>query len=517
MNTVLAFSKLTILTFLIVTVTSCQSTSRSTPIDLPVSAIEIAIQDTSEDPIFDPNDWLPINWWIIFNDPQLTSFIETAIIKNPTLQIAQANILKSKYAADSVRASLYPSLYWGGDISRQKLSETGLAFPNGTGNPSKPSSSSASSILPTSSGPAPANAPFAGGSAGIPVYFTQYETELAFTYDFDIWKKNRNTLKAAIGELNARIADEAFTRLQLSISVAKVYFQLQIYYKLLKNAQDLVKNQSQYNDLTLKRVENSLDNVIGANIAKTNLTTSKQSLLQIQADIAISEYHLKSLLAGNFDEEIQNIEITEQPLPKFPLPADLPLNLIAHRPDITAQLWIINSAGRQIDVAQAGFYPDFNLSALVGFQSLHLLELFQGRSTYFNVDPAFSLPIFDGGRLIANLRNREIDYDLAIYQYNNLVLNATREVLEGIAVLRNSDQQLNEFTENLNYQEENFRIANLLMTHNLNSGIDSLVSEETVIIARNQEIVALGNRYQAMLSLIKALGGGYDSCYEEGF
>lgn len=501
-----------LLVLLLLSITSCNSSPRALPIEPPNDVMESVIQEASSDPLFEANVPIPTNWWTLFNDEQLSQFIQTTLEKNPTLKQAQTKILLAQASADQIRATLYPNIYWGGDVSRQKLSKTGLGFPPGSSSSTTAATSSAgfSPVLPK---PIPGTIPLSPNPPSIPVYFTQWETELSFYYDFDIWSKNRNTLRAAIGEVYSNIADEAFSRLQLSISVAQVYYQLQIDYKRQEIAKALVENQNRYLELVQKRLELNLAAQQPVYNTQLSVTTAKQSLLQIQGDIAVREYQLKAYLAGSFDEDINNIEVDEQPLPRVPLPQDIPLHLIAHRPDITAQLWLIESAGKRIDVARAGFYPDFNLTGLVGFQSLRLHELFQARSTYFNVDPAFSLPIFDGGRLIANLHSSEVNYDLAIYQYNNLVLNAAREVLEGIAVLRNSELQLNELKKNLEYQQELFTLTRQLIENNLNSDLDYLVSQQSVLIAQDQEIITLGNMIQALLSLIKALGGGYeDGC-----
>ena len=197
----------------------------------------------------------------------------------------------------------------------------------------------------------------------------------------------------------------------------------------------------------------------------------------------------------------------------MPLPKDLPVHLLAYRPDITAQLWLIESAGKLIEVAKAGFYPDFNLTAIFGYQTIHLSKLFIYPSTYYNVDPAFTLPIFDGGRLLANLRGSEINYDLAILQYNELVINAVRDVLDGIAVLKNSYEQYQEFKNRRSQLEQIFNLTKLRVENNLNSNLDYLSSEQNMLVARDQEVVALGNTIQAALTLIKAVGGGYDACY----
>lgn len=482
------------LCLLLIAASGCSNGYRAQPIAPPNQTLELAFQQASLDPLFDYHNPLPSDWWTLFQDDQLNQFIETAFARNPTLDMARASIFSARFKADKARSLLFPYLSWGADVSRQKLSETALIPFNQN---QEPVASAVSQL------PAP------GGANGIPVYFTQYETELILTYEFDFWGKNRSTLKAAIGNMQAAMADEIFARLQLGIAVAKTYFQLQTDYKCWEIAQRRVKNREEYLFLVEKRLGHNLDSDITLNQARTNLSLAKQSLLQIEADSVVNEYKLKYYLAGNFDEEIQNIEIAEASLSKVPLPCDIPLDLIAHRPDITAQLWLIESAGRQIEAAKAGFYPNFSLGAIFGFQTLHLHELFRWSSADYNVDPAVNLPLFDGGLLRANLHSSEVNYDLAIYQYNQLIINAVKEVLEGIAILRNSEQQRLEYALQAGQQKSIFELTNLRMLHHLNSQQDSLSAEMNMLDAQNQEVIALGSTIQAVLSLIKALGGGY--------
>ena len=339
--------------------------------------------------------------------------------------------------------------------------------------------------------------------------------ELELTYDFDIWGKNRNTWKAALGQVQANLADAAFTQLRISISVAQAYYQLQIDYQRQEIAQALVTNRQKYVELVERRIKANLDSDITLRTAQTNFSAAQQGLLQIQGDIAVREHLLRSYLAGTFEEGIDALNIEQMALPRVPLPYDLPINLLAHRPDITAQLWLIESAGRQIEVAKAGFYPDFNMIALLGLQTIHLHKFFWAQSTYYDVDPAFSLPIFDGGRLRANLRSSEVDYNLAILQYNQLILDATREVLDGIVVLSNTNQQLEKFKEETAYQADLLHLTELRVAHNLDSDLESLTREGNLLTARDQEMVAYGQTLQAVLSLVKALGGGYKACNGE--
>lgn len=473
----------------LVLLAGCQRGQRALPIDLPVCAIGEVVQEAALDPLFEPSlEWIPDAWWTLFNDEQLEQYILKAFACNPTLHSAQAKIAMAVANAERARATLFPSLTWLGDVGRQKLSETG--------------------VVPFGNTSIPVN--LANGF--IPEYFTLYETSLNLQFDFDIWGKNRSTLRAVLSEVQANRADAAFSRLQLGIAVASVYFQLQVDYKREKIWKEIVDAKASLSALTDLRVEDNVDSLVTYHQTQANVEAAKQTLLQIQADIVVNEDQLRAYLAGNFEECICPIDIDTWFLPVVPLPCEVPLNLLARRPDITAQLWMIESAGRQIDAARAGFYPNINLTAFFGFQTIHFRELFKWPSTYFNVDPAFSLPIFDGGRLLANLHGSQVNYDTAIFDYNQLVLDAAREVLDAIAILRNQKLQLDTWNQQWQQLENILHLSDLRLNNGLDSNLDYLAHKQNMLSAYDQEIVALGSTLQAVLSLIKALGGGYNPC-----
>jgi NodT family efflux transporter outer membrane factor (OMF) lipoprotein len=476
--------------------TSCSYGERARVIEQPAQAIEEAIDLVKGNEAIDFGMPLLTSWWELFDDPQLNQCILTALANNPSIDKSRVSIASARFYADKVRANLYPNLSWGADVSRQKLSETGL-IPFNQNDERFPVAPAAEAIT--------------AGRNNIPVYFTQYETEAILSYEFDIWGKNRQALKAAIGAVQAARADDIFTRLELAIGVATVYFQLQINYQQLEIAQSLVENNTHYLELIEKRRAHNLSNNLAVNIQKINLSGVQQQLLQIEGEIAVNEYRLKALLAQSFEETIQIARIS---LPKIPLPKDISTNLIARRPDIIAKLWLIESAGKQIDVAKAGFYPNFNLGAVFGYQTLHLNKLFRWPSSFYNVDPAVNLPIFDGGLLTANLHSSEVTYDLAIYEYNRLVINAVEEVLKGLAILTNSHKQLLEYKRQAIQQSESYELTRLKVAHNINSELDSLLAEQLMLTAFNAEMIAFGHTVEASLALIKALGGGYETCLE---
>lgn len=471
-----------LLLFLGIISSSCSSNCLIDPIEPPQEALEEASSG------FQEGDPLPNAWWTIFNDTQLTGWIEQALDQNPTLQMAAEQIRAASLVADRVKSALYPYIWLGADVSRQKLSTTG--------------------VLPFKSGP---NTPVisAPTTPAIPEYFTLYETELNLTYEFDFWNKNRNRFRAALSEMQAKQADFDLASLELSVAIAETYFDLQIDYARKEIAERFVRNREAFLDLVKERVAGHIDTEITEESAASDLTDARKIVLEAEGEIAVLQYKLLAYLAGNFKEEILPIEV--QPIPIIAVPENLPLHLIANRPDIASQLWLIRSADRQIEIAEAEFYPDFNLSAFLGFQTIHFTELFKWpASVFFNVDPAMTLPIFDAGKRMANLRESEVNYNLAVLKYNELVINAAKEVLTALAVLQNQTLRLEENEKKLNQQQTLDRLTSLKLEHSLANGLDELISEANVLKAEDQWVVAKGRVIRALLELIYSLGGGYD-------
>lgn len=489
---------------IILMTTGCSSSTSAVPHDVPTIALTNAIASVNENCPIDTttDERLSNEWWKLFHDDQLSRLIESGIQQNPTLEIAQANIRHAMTAIGHAKAPLYPHLLWGADVSRQKLSETGLL----------PFNTHPTGLPPGAGTPLVATA----GKNDIPVYFTQTETEFSLTYEFDFWGKHMNTVRAAISQLEARRADEAFSLLQLSTAIAATYFDLQTNYKRLTIYTDFIKQKEAYLNVIKKRIDANIDTAFSLIAAESELANATEQRLEIEQNIITNDNLIKMYLAGDFNEIITEVPREFSSIGRIPLPSDLPLNLIAQRPEIASQLWLIESATKEIKVAKAGFYPNFNLMALFGYQTIHPGKLFNWPSVYYNIDPAVSLPIFDGGTLISNLRTSEINYDLAILKYNELILKATREVLDGISILCYSKKKEEEYRKIVNDREKLFKLTSLRTAHNLGSILDIIKTEEDLLLALDQQIIAEGATIQAMLSLIKALGGGYQTCLTEG-
>ncbi len=479
--------KLTTQLTLFLSCCSCYTlTEPAQPLEVPVCPLENAAAEIADDPLFSLGEIIPECWWGLLNDPQLASLIEIALENNPSLQAAEARIFAALYQAEATRAALLPAISLDGDVQKDSTSKTAVFPP-----------------------------PPPGSGFNYPFNYTLYEAFLSFMYEIDIWNKNHNKLVAALGLMYADMAETAFSRLAISINVAQTYYHIQIDLARRELALTALQNRKQNLELIEKRFQRNIANELDLLNARNAYSATERLIISIEEDLEINRHQLFALLGMENEEPLFQVEVASCCLPKVPYPEQLPLHLIAHRPDIIAQIWLVESAVADIEVAKAGFYPDINLTGFAGYQTIHLKNFFDSKSGDSSLKFAFSLPIFTGGLLTANLRGAEVSYDEEVFEYNRLILEAVREVLDGITRLRKSRDATERLDEEAGNQDRIAELTQMKQKYNVVSDIDTLNQQQQTLYAKDAALQSKGNEIDAFLLLIKALGGGYDAYCEK--
>jgi outer membrane protein TolC len=192
------------------------------------------------------------------------------------------------------------------------------------------------------------------------------------------------------------------------------------------------------------------------------------------------------------------------------LPDNISSDLLARRPDLMAQICRVEAAAKEIGAAKADFYPNVNLSAFAGLESLAFSNLFRDSKTG-SLMPAIHLPIFTGGRLRANLRSKVAAFNQAVYAYNDLVLTAAKEVADQIvtvgAIIDGLSQQVDAYEDTAAQYD--------LLFLRYDKGIDNYLTvldgENDVLQQRFLLVGQYMDHLSSILNLIKRLGGGYIS------
>ena len=274
--------------------------------------------------------------------------------------------------------------------------------------------------------------PLGGGTFNVPA------ASLDFRYDLDFWGRNRAAIETARSQAQVAQADGQAARLALSTSIARAWFQLQRLASLRDVTEQAIRQRTDVLSLAQQRFDAGLDTNAELRQAQASLPATRVELAQIDESIALTRNQIAALLGAGPDRgrEIGVPHGTASAV--VALPASLPADLIGRRPDIVAARWRVEAARGQVAAARAEFYPNINLVASAGFIALGASQFLKFDSRNWSGGPALTLPIFEGGRLRANLAGRNADYDAAVEQYNATLVDAVKDVADQVVSLQSA-------------------------------------------------------------------------------
>ena len=418
--------------------------------------------------------WPRNDWWTVFNDPQLDALIDEALAESPTLRVAEARTRKALAFAATSKAALYPQVNADAAISRQRAPDHGLTPPP------------------------------LGGEWG-----TLYQLQATLDWELDFWGKNRAAYESALGQARAAEVDADAARLALSVDIAQNYVQLHRAYLQLDVAQATLKEREQIYALTRDRNAAGIDSRLELKQAEAALPATREQVAQLQETVGLSRNALAALLGAGPDRGLALARPVPNALRPVALPSNIPAQLIGRRPDIVAQRWRIEAASKDIASAKAAFYPDVNLVALIGLQSIGTAGLFSAASRMIGIGPAVSLPIFDGGRLRGNLAGTDADYDIAVEQYNQLLANALRDIVDQLTSLASVDVQHREQEQALADAQEAYDLALLRYREGIGNYLQVLSAESPLLTQQSLEADLRARDLALSIGLVRALGGGF--------
>jgi NodT family efflux transporter outer membrane factor (OMF) lipoprotein len=419
--------------------------------------------------------WPTQTWWTAYGDEQLNGLIAEAIANSPTMTQAAARVRKAEALAGLARSAGQPSLALNAGVQESKQSY----------------------------------------NVGIPPEFVPHgwndfgQVKLDFNWELDFWGKNRAAVAAATSEARAAAADAAEARLMLSTSVASAYADLAALFADRDVTERALALRGETADLTQRRVDNGLDTQAELSLAKAGPPAARAELKALDEQIALTRNRIAALLGAGPDRGLAIQRPSSPHLAAFGLPENLSADLIGRRPDIVAARWRAEASRKRIGEAKAAFYPNINLAGNIGYQSLFVDKLFEGGSDYGSVGPALSLPIFEGGRLRANLRGAEADRDNAVAAYNATVVQALRDVADAAASQRALAGRLADSRAALQASEDAYRVTRLRYEGALTNYQSVLLAEQQVL-AERRIVADLESRGLSLdIALVRALGGGF--------
>lgn len=419
--------------------------------------------------------WPDASWAQSIGGAQLQALVDEAIAGNPNLQVAAARVAGAQAAADVAAASARPSWSANASSTYQRYTENG--------------------IIP----------PPLGGE-----YKSDNQLTLNFSYDFDFWGKHAAELRSALSAGKAAQAEQYNARLMIATAVARGWVQLARQYGQLDLNQEQLKAAAEIQRLTQLRFKVGLGTQSENQQTTQSLASLRAENAQLNEAIALTRNQLAALLGKGPDRGLQ----IERPyLPSetaIALPDALPLGLIGRRPDIVAARWHVEAAQGDIDAAKTLFYPNVNIMAFAGFSSLGLSNLLKSGSGIVGVGPAIYLPIFDRS-LRANLKGRVASYDGSVATYNQTLTEALHDVADQVQSLRAATVQSEQQQLATQAAANSFQLAQQRERVGTTNMLPVLSAQMTMLSQRRIDLDTRARRSDLRITLIKALGGGFDA------
>ena len=419
-------------------------------------------------------------WWKIFEDSALDELQTRALANNPSLKVAAARVDQARAQARAVASTLLPTLQAGGNAVRAKSASAGNVAFGGATNDLKP--------------------------------YNLYGAGATLTYEVDLFARILDSERALEFETDAQDALYRSTLLALQADVASTYFTLRALDAERLLLRDTVAVRKEAARIMARRFEVGTVGEQDLRRTEADLAQAKAELLTVDRARAGYENALAVLLG----ELPSSFSFPEASIVMRPpqIPAGLPSTLLARRPDVDQAVATMQAANRRIGAARAAFFPSLSLTSNFGYESASLADLFKWSSRNWALGQvggsALAMTIFDSGRTIARVDSAQAVYEQALETYRAQVLVAFADVENALAaqrLLAESQQQLAAAAEatrrTLDLTRKRYDQGDV-------SYFEVADADRQALAASRAAIAAQGARMNAAVTLIRALGGGWE-------
>jgi multidrug efflux system outer membrane protein len=410
-------------------------------------------------------DVADIGWRAFFPDPRLQAVITQSLDNNRDLRVAALNVVRARAQYRIQRADRVPSFNVQGQMTRT------------------------------------------GGDAPVS---EQYSANLGVAeFELDLFGRVRNLGEAALQKYFAETENRRGAQLSLVAEVANAWLTLGADREQWRIAQATLAAHEDSLRLIEARHQRGGSSALDVSQARTLVETARTDVARFTGQVAQDRNALALLAGGPVDEALLPRDNLADIAALRPLPAGLPGDVLLRRPDVMAAEHLLLSANANVGAARAAFFPSIQLTGAVGSASPELSGLFDGGTRAWSFVPRITLPIFQGGRLRANLGMATADQDIALAQYEKAIQSGFREVADALALNDSLDGQLASQRALVAATEQAERLSQARYDAGLDSFLTLLDARRAAYGAR-QSLVSTRLAQQAnQVALYKVLGGGW--------
>lgn len=432
-------------------------------------------------------------WWNQFHDAQLDQLENQAASGNLGLKVAYLRILEARIQVQAARAQGLPSLNGTASYTREQLGLAGIAKAKGLDSGSTPPA--VQDLV--SSLEKPTNL---------------YQLGFDASWELDLFGKVRRSVEAADAQSRQAVESKNDLLVSLEAEIAQTYFQLRAAQVLQQMTIALITDQREVVDLASSRQRHGLGSEADVQTARGQLASLEAQLPQYEQTIA-SSTHALAVLCGQTPEGFDAALGTASELPALPqmVPVGIPSTLARRRPDIRNSEAALHAATAQVGVSVASLFPQLSLTGSVGLRNTDTRYLFDWASKFYSAGPSISVPIFNGGALMANVRLSRTEAAAAALSYRSTVLNALQEVEDGLSGLREDAKRCASLNTTVDADQRALDINLDAYRHGLATYVAVLTLQLQTVQARQQLAQALFTQIIDLIRLYKALGGGWQT------
>ncbi|KPY94365.1 efflux transporter outer membrane subunit [Pseudomonas tremae] len=428
--------------------------------------------------------WPTAQWWRAYGDAQLDRWVELATLGSPSLAMAAARVRQAKAMAGIAESD--ESLHIQSNASLQRHD-----WPNDQ---------------------------FYGPGALADTRTWDNNASLGLSYSLDIWGREQNASERALDMAHVSAAELRQAQLELQENIVRAYIQLALNYARLDIAKAALDQQQQILELAQRRLKGGLGTHFDVSQAETSLPEAHRQIDALQEAIALNRNQLAAL-AGKGPGLGAGLQRPALSLHSaLSLPSALPAELLGQRPDVVAARWQVEAQTRGIDVARASFYPDIDLVGSLSFMATGggMLEFLTGSKLGYKVGPAISLPIFDGGRLRAELGEASAGYDLAVARYNQTLVTALQSISDQLIRRASMGKQQVFAARSVASAQKTYDIALIAWQRGLTDYLNVLNARTRLFHQQEIQQQVEAARLNAYAGLVVALGGGLSAGDDRG-
>lgn len=412
-------------------------------------------------------------WWKALGDEQLNALIDKALQGSPSLAVSRARLEQAVALSQVREAANGPQVGLGVDVTRERYSANGLV-----------------------------PAPIAGNT------YNSANVQATLSWSPDFFGQHAAELQAALGQARAAQADAAAAANTLAAQVGRSYVALARLVAQRDVATRALEQREAQRRLTQERTAAGLDSQVELTQAQAAVPDARTQIEALDEQITLARRQL-AVLSGQAPDALPALTPRLAQLQPTAVPDVLGADLLGRRPDVVAARWRVEAATQGVNSARSEFYPNINIGAFIGLNALGLDRLLNVGSRQMGVTPALRLPIFDGGRLRAQLGGRQAELDAAIAQYNGAVLDAVKEAGDAMASVQSLVRQQSLQNEAAASAEKAYRFAQQRYGAGLGNYLVVLSTESQVLAQRRLAVDLRARQLDTRLQLMKALGGGW--------